>query len=82
MVSAQAEVGKNTNEVPMAKVVLDQIDLNGKIVTADALHTVKATAIRIHERGGEFVLGEREPPRPSSGCLRGQRQPDRAAGEL
>jgi hypothetical protein len=24
--------------------VLGQIDLNGKIVTADALHTVKATA--------------------------------------
>jgi hypothetical protein len=40
----------------MAKLVLDQIGLNGKIVTADALHTVKATATRIHERGGEFAL--------------------------
>ena len=27
----------------MATVVLGQIDLNNKIVTADALHTVKAT---------------------------------------
>jgi DDE_Tnp_1-associated len=42
VVAAQAEVGKKTNEVPMAAVVLGQIDLNGKIVTADALHTVKA----------------------------------------
>ena len=58
--AAQAEVGKKTNEVPVAAVVLDQIDLEGKIVTADALHTVKATANHIHERGGEFVLPVKE----------------------
>ena len=44
MVAAQTEVGVKTNEVPIAAVVLGQIDLNNKIVTADALHTVKATA--------------------------------------
>ena len=60
VVAAQAEVGKKTNEVPMATVVLDQIDLEGKIVTADALHTVKATANHIHKRGGEFVLPVKE----------------------
>jgi len=60
VVAAQAEVGKKTNEVPMATVVLDQIDLEGKVVTADALHTVKATADHIHERGGEFVLPVKE----------------------
>ena len=60
MVAAQAEVGKKTNEVPMAAVVLGQIDLNGKIVTADALHTVKATANYIHDHGGEFVLPVKE----------------------
>jgi predicted transposase YbfD/YdcC len=60
VVAAQAEVGKKTNEVPMAAVVLGQIDLEGKIVTADALHTVKATANHIHERGGEFVLPVKE----------------------
>ena len=60
VVAAQAEVGKKTNEVPAATAVLDQIDLEGKIVTADALHTVKATADRIHERGGEFVLPVKE----------------------
>jgi len=56
VVAAQAEVGVKTNEVPMAAVVPGQIDLNGKIVTADALHTVKATANHIHEHGGEFVF--------------------------
>jgi predicted transposase YbfD/YdcC len=60
VVAAQAEVGVKTNEVPMAAVVLDQIDLNGKIVTADALHTVKATANHIHAHGGEFVLPVKE----------------------
>ena len=60
VVAAQAEVGKKTNEVPVATRVLDQIDLEGKIVTADALHTVKATAERIHEHGGEFVLPVKE----------------------
>ena len=60
VVAAQAEVGKKTNEVPMAAVVLGQIDLNGKIVTADALHTVKATANYIHDHGGEFVLPVKE----------------------
>jgi predicted transposase YbfD/YdcC len=44
----------------MAAVVLGQIDLTGKIVTADALHTVKATANHIHEHGGEFVLPVKE----------------------
>jgi predicted transposase YbfD/YdcC len=60
VVAAQAEAGKKTNEVPMATVVLDQIGLNGKIVTADALHTVKATADHIHKHGGEFVLPVKE----------------------
>jgi predicted transposase YbfD/YdcC len=46
--------------VPMATAVLGQIDLEGKIVTADALHTVKATADHIHEHGGEFVLPVKE----------------------
>jgi len=60
VVAAQAEVGKKTNEVPMAAVVPGQIDLNGKIVTADALHTVKATATCIHDHGGEFVFPVKE----------------------
>jgi predicted transposase YbfD/YdcC len=60
VVAAQTEVGAKTNEVPMATAVLDQIDLTNKIVTADALHTVKATADHIHQRGGHFVLPVKE----------------------
>ena len=60
VVAAQAAVGAKTNEVPVAKVVLGQLDLHGKVVTADALHTVKATARLIHEGGGEFVFPVKE----------------------
>jgi hypothetical protein len=60
VVAAQAEVGVKTNEVPMPKAVFGQIDLKGKLVTADALHTVKATAEFIYEGGGEFVLPVKE----------------------
>ena len=60
VIAAQAEVGVKTNEVPMAKEVLGQIDLHGKLVTADALHTVKATAEFISGAGGEFVLPVKE----------------------
>jgi predicted transposase YbfD/YdcC len=60
VIAAQAAVGAKTNEVPVAKVVLDQLDLHGKVVTADALHTVKATARLIHEGGGEFVFPVKE----------------------
>jgi hypothetical protein len=44
----------------MAKAVLGQTGLTGKIVTADALHTVKPTAGYIHDHGGEFVLPVKE----------------------
>jgi predicted transposase YbfD/YdcC len=60
VVAAQAAVGAKTNEVPVAAVVLGQLDLHGKVVTADALHTVKATARLIREGGGEFVLPVKE----------------------
>jgi predicted transposase YbfD/YdcC len=60
VVAAQTEVGAKTNEVPMAATVLDSIDLHGKVVTADALHTVKATATHILDRGGHFVLPVKE----------------------
>jgi len=60
VIAAQAEVGVKTNEVPMAKAVLGQIDLHGTLVSADALHTVKATAEFIHQGGGEFVLPVKE----------------------
>ena len=44
----------------VTQAVLGQIDLEDKVVTADALHTVKATAEFIHQAGGEFALPVKE----------------------
>jgi len=44
----------------MATPVLGQVDLNGTIVTAGALHTVTATAEFICDNGGEFALPVKE----------------------
>jgi predicted transposase YbfD/YdcC len=60
VVAAQAEVRVKSSEVPMATAVLGQIDLKDTVVTADALHTVKATAEFICEGGGEFALPVKE----------------------
>ena len=60
VIAAQADVGVKTNEVPMATAVLGQIDLHGMLVSADALHTVKATAEFICRAGGEFILPVKE----------------------
>ena len=81
VVAAQAAVGAKTNEVPVAKAVLGQLDLHGKVVTADALHTVKATARLIREGGGEFVFPVKENRRSlfdAIDALPWKRRPDRA----
>lgn len=61
VVAAQATVpGAKPNESTVATTVLASLDLSGAVVTADALHTVKATAAYIHDHGGEFVLPVKE----------------------
>jgi predicted transposase YbfD/YdcC len=57
VVVAQSEVeGAKTNEPAAARTVLGRLDLHGKTITADAMHTVRATAELIYRRGGQFVL--------------------------
>lgn len=61
VVAAQVQIDTKSNEVPHATEVLDQIsDLRKTVVTADALHTVKATATHIHARGAFYVLPVKE----------------------
>jgi predicted transposase YbfD/YdcC len=61
VVAAQTEVsGAKPRESVVARRLLAEIDLTGKVVTADALHTVKATAELIHTMGGEFVFPVKE----------------------
>ncbi len=41
---AQLEVDKKTNEIPEIKSLLKPLDLEGRVVTADAMHTQRETA--------------------------------------
>ena len=61
VVVAQTEVnGAKTVEPEAARTLLARLDLDGATVTADALHTVKATAELIHHRKGQFVFPVKE----------------------
>lgn len=46
-----------SNEIPAARLVLKTLDLTGKIVIPDALHTNFETAQQIlHEQGGDYLM--------------------------
>jgi predicted transposase YbfD/YdcC len=60
LVVAQTEVGAKTNEIPMLPVLLDGVDITGMVILADALHTQRATATYLHQRGAEFCFCVKE----------------------
>lgn len=61
VVIAQTVVeGAKPNETIAARDLLGRLDLTGTVVTADALHTVKATAELIRTQGGHYVLPVKE----------------------
>ena len=46
-----------TNEIPIARELLSRLNLDGRLVLADALHTCRETARQIHfEQGGDYLL--------------------------
>jgi hypothetical protein len=52
-----ALVDQKTNEIPVARQLLEPLDLRGRIVAADALHTQSETARQIVlEKGGDYLL--------------------------
>lgn len=51
----QVEVDGKTNEIPVGIEVLKSLDLQGKIVTGDALHTQRQTSQQIVEAGGDYL---------------------------
>lgn len=50
-------VAEGSNEIPAVQAVLRQVDLDGSLVTADALNTQTETArIVVQEKGGDFLF--------------------------
>ena len=45
-----------TNEIPALRELLEPLDLDGAVVTADAMHTQVDTAHWIHDQGGHYLL--------------------------
>lgn len=56
LVLAEAQVDRKDNEIVVAPRVLDQVNLAGKIVIADALHTQKAFCQQVRDGSGHYVL--------------------------
>jgi hypothetical protein len=52
VVLAQRAVGSRTHEIPEARRLLEDLALEGKLVTVDALHTQRDTAQAIVEKKG------------------------------
>ena len=52
----QVEVGDKTNEITAMLDLLELLNLEGRIVTADAMHCQWKTCQRIVEKGGDYVI--------------------------
>ncbi|HEX4705960.1 MAG TPA: ISAs1 family transposase [Pseudonocardiaceae bacterium] len=60
-VAAQRQVEGKTSEIAWFAPLLDPIDLTGRVVTADALHTVRAHArYLVTDRGADYVFTVKE----------------------
>jgi predicted transposase YbfD/YdcC len=56
-VLGQVEIGAKTNEIPLFSTLLDDIDLTGAVVTADALHAQRDHAdYLVAGRGAHYLL--------------------------
>jgi predicted transposase YbfD/YdcC len=60
LVLMQVEVGSRENEIVAAPRVLKGLDLQGKIVTGDALLTQRKLALQVVAAGGEYVFPVKE----------------------
>jgi len=50
-------VAEKSNEIPAVQGLLKRLDLDGTLVTADAMHTQSETArIVVQEKGGEYLF--------------------------
>lgn len=56
LVLGHRKVAAGSNEIPTVQELLTWLDVQGCVVTADALHCQTETARQIVERGGEYVL--------------------------
>jgi predicted transposase YbfD/YdcC len=56
LVLGQVQTQEESNEIEAVPRLLQQLDLKGKLVTLDALHSHTETAQMLHERGAHYAL--------------------------
>jgi predicted transposase YbfD/YdcC len=55
-VLGQVEVGAKTNEIPLFTILLDRLDIQDAVITADALHAQRSHATCLTGRGARYLL--------------------------
>jgi predicted transposase YbfD/YdcC len=55
LVLVQVQVEAKTNEITAAPKVLKSLDLRGKVVMGDALHTQRAISVQVVAAGGDYI---------------------------
>jgi len=60
LVIAQVPVENKENEIVGAPKLLEAIDLEGKVLTADAMHTQKELSRQVVEQGGDYLFPAKE----------------------
>lgn len=56
VVVAQRRVADKSNEIPALRDLLEPLDLDGALITADAMHTHRGTAEWIRSHGAHYLL--------------------------
>jgi len=56
VILGQSVVGEKTNEIPVLREMLEIIDVEGKTVTADAIHAQTKTVEKIIEKKGDYCI--------------------------
>ena len=57
VVLGQEKIHEKTNEIPVFQEMLDDLNVKGKTVTADAMHCQKETCRKIVEKEGNYLFG-------------------------
>lgn len=57
VVLGQKKINKKTNEIPVLKEMLSYLNIEGKTVTADAIHCQRETCAQIVAQKGDYVIG-------------------------
>ena len=60
VILAQESIHEKTNEIPVFQEMLTYLDIEGKTITADAMHCQRETCRKIIAREGDYLFGLKE----------------------